>query len=469
MRNKIRQVAAMEVDLKKDIHYDLDIEAAVLGACLNESGAFGRVKHILQTEDFHSEVNRIIFDVINSLFTDGRHIDMLIIKNKIMSDGLNDKFPLPDNPGAYLMQLSRDVVSTAHLEEHALLLKQLHCKRELLCIQMEAGRGVGEEDPLDKAHDIQQRLNKIMSVNGIDDWKDMATVMLQLGKHMDKVKGLDIMGVRTGFHSLDLITSGFQETQLIIIGARPSVGKTAFVSGLAINVASAGVPLGIINLEMPAEQLGARLVSYYSDIDFWKFWRSKPGNHEEEMQMLQAMADVGNLPISISDKTNVTVSAIRTKAERQKKKFGIKLLIIDYLQLVEGEGKLTDSREREVAKMSRGLKLLAMDLKIPVVLLVQLNRDSEKTSEKKPRMANIRESGAIEQDADLVMLLHRDWKSGILQDKEGNSTERQATIIIEKHRNGECGELQIGFEPGTMKFYESATVPGPAVHTEKPF
>lgn len=437
------------------IHYDKDMESAVLGACLVESDAFSRIKGLVEPEHFYFSQNQAVFSVITEMWGDGISIDMLTVAVEIHKRGLDKDFS--DNVPYYLTCLTKDVVSSAHIEQHSMYIRQMFAERECIRIQMEAASG--EKTAVEKMYDIQEQIQKVLSVKGTDDWTDMATVMLKLGKHMDNVRGKDMLGITTGFPSLDKITSGLQPTQMVVIGARPSVGKTAFVAGLAVNAAQAGHSVGIINLEMPDVQIGSRLTSFYSDIEFWRIYRAKPRDQQQDEQIYQAMSDVANLPIWISDKTNVSGTDIRAKAVKLKKRAKLDLLIIDYLQLVEGEPRPNENREREVARLSRSLKLLAMDLKIPVLVLVQLNRESEKAGNKKPRMSNIRESGGIEQDADLVMLLHRDWKSGIMTNEHGESTETEADIIIEKNRNGPTLELKVGFAPDSMKFYEPTQGP----------
>lgn len=438
------------VNYKRHIHYDDMLERVVLGACLLEGDAFSRIYKLVEADHFYYPTNQVIMRTLQSMWSDGKAIDMVTLNLEIHLRGHQDQFTVA--PGFYIMQLTNEVVSTAHLEQHALYLRQLFAKRELLRIQMEAG--AGNDDTILKVIEIQEQLSKVLSVRSSDDWLDISTVMLRLNKHMDNVRGQDILGVPSGFPTLDKLTSGWLGSQLIVIGARPSVGKTAFASGLTVHAARCRKTVGVINLEMPDVQIGARLLSYDSDIEFWRIFRAKTNTQDQEDRLFNAIANLGNLPIFISGSTCATASEIRAKAIKLKKRVGLDLLVIDYLQLVEGEGKAGETREREVAKLSRALKMLSMELDIPVILLAQLNRDSEKSGNKVPRMANIRESGAIEQDADVLILLHRDWKSGIETDERGYSTERQATLIIEKNRNGECSKYQIGFNPDTMKFYE---------------
>lgn len=439
---------------RNHIHYDEMLERAVLGACLLEKDAFARIYKLVEPEHFYGQQNAMIMRTLTEMWADGKVIDLITVNLEIHQSGRHTKFF--DIPQLYIMQLTNEVVSTAHLEHHALYLREMFAKRELIRIQSEAG--AGNDDTLIKIIEMQEQLSRVLSVRSTDDWLDMSRVMLGLNKHMDDVRGKDILGVPTGFPTLDTITSGLIGTELVVIGARPSVGKTAFASGLIVNAARKGYTVGVINLEMPHTQVGARLLSYDSGIEFWRIFRAKKLEGEEQ-RLFEAIATMGTLPIYISQSTYATASEIRSKAIKLRNKAGLGMLVIDYLQLIEGEGKGNETREREVARLSRALKMLALELNIPVLLLVQLNRDSEKSPAKMPRMSNIRESGAIEQDADKVILLHRDWKSGVEIDEQGRSTENQATIIIEKNRNGDCTRLQVNFHPDTMKFYEGDLFP----------
>lgn len=272
---------------------------------------------------------------------------------------------------------------------------------------------------------------------------------------MDNVKDKDLIGVPTGFSRIDSITGGFIGSQLIILAARPSVGKSALLNAMVLNAAENNFKVGIISLEMPTLQMAARMGSVLSEIDFFKIFRNRIYDEQERDKVYHGLEKLANLPIKITDSTGVSVSDIRAKVAQLKQRNEIDILFIDYLQLVDGEGGNRNyNREQEVSKMSRGLKIMAMEYNIPVVVLAQLNRESEKATDKKPKLHHLRESGGIEQDADIVMLLHRDFKSGVLFDKDGNSTENEADLILAKTRNGETPEIKIGFNPSQMKFYD---------------
>lgn len=454
---------------EKYVHFNPDIEAAVLGVCLLEPDGFARISPILEPEHFHFTENQIVYSILKEIWADGQVVDLHTVTHQVYQNKLHDKFANHHNAAYYITRLTHDVVSGAHLERHALILRQLAIER--LLVQIHMGAASHDGDSVDRILAVQSQIQAALSVKGTDDWLDMSQMMIVLHKHMEHVKDKPLLGIETGFPSLDKILYGLQPGQLIVIGARPSVGKSAFIGGIAMHAGSQQNRVGIVSLEMPSDQLAARFMAIYSGIEFWRIHRSLFESSEQESTLHDAMARASVLPIYTSDKAQVTVSDIRSKAYKLKKRHGsLQLLIIDYLQLVETEERSgNETREREISKISRALKLMAMDLKIPVVLLCQLNRESDKSTTKKPKMTNLRESGAIEQDADVVLMLHRDWKAGILTDEMGNSTETQAHIIVEKNRNGETMEIPIAFDPEKIRFYEPEPVFGQQWADDKPF
>lgn len=435
-------------EFKKHIHFDTDIEDAVLGACLLEKMAFSRVFGILKKPVFYREGNQIVWESMAKMWAENLPIDILTVISFIVRSG-HEQLENWDT-SFFVARLTNSVVSSAHLEYHSLILRQLYAERELIRIKFSKD---DSDDVLDRAKRIQDEIQALFSIKTANDWQDMSTMLFSMYQHMDEVKGKEFIGVPTGFKRLDLITGGFVKTQLITIAARPGVGKSALISAISLNAASLGYKIGIISLEMPGMQVGARMSSIYSGIDFWKIFRNKL-NDEEGKSLYSYVQQMVDLPIRVSDKTQVSIYDIKSKASKLLVDGKLDLLIIDYLQLIEGTGEKSFSREQEVSKLTRGLKLMAMEYNIPVIILCQLNRESEKQVGKRPQLHNLRESGSIEQDSDGVILLHSDWKSGIQQDVEGNTTEFQANLIIAKWRNGETTEVKIGFDPPKMRFYD---------------
>lgn len=432
------------------IHYDIELESAILGACLIESNAFQRIKGLLEENHFYSDTNKMVFKSLKEMWETGLSIDLLTVNSFIYKKSYNKD--LPKYSPYYLTSITNAVTSSAHIETHAVFVRQLYVERLVMEIQASGGNG---GDGIAKIISIQEMISKALNLHGTDDWRDMSAVMVSLVSHMEKVKGKDILGWSTGFNRLDVLTAGLQPSQLIIIGARPGAGKTSFAESIALGTAKQGGKVGIISLEMPDEQLGARFSSIESDIPFFQIYRNKMDEVTFE-RFIDKANELSSLPIFISSKTNVNANDIRSKAYKLNQRGGLDMLIIDYLQLIESDTDTfkNETRERQVAQISRSMKLLSMELKIPVVILCQLNRGTESNKDSEPRMHNLRESGALEQDADLVLLLHRPILSGITKDKDGYDTSNDAWVIIDKNRNGATTRLKLGFNGVTMKYYD---------------
>lgn len=439
-------------DFKEFIHYDRQMENAVLGTIMLEKMAFEKVMTILTEECFYLDANKTVYACLKNMWELSLPIDLFtvaqfMIRNKDINNLNGDNVPY------YLTLLTNNVVSSAHLEYHSFLIRQLYAERELVKIKYGS---IGSGDIVERTKRMQDELLKLTQFKVTNDWKDMIDVAMELHQHMDNVKDKELIGVPTGFRKVDYITGGMCSGQLIVIAARPSVGKSALLNALVINAAKENFKVGIISLEMPNVQVGARMAAMVSEVEFYKIFRNKIYDEKERDIVYSHIEKLSNLPIKISDKTGVNISDIKAKVAQLVRKQQLDILFIDYLQLVDTESGNKYNREQEVAKMSRGLKLIAMEYKIPVVVLAQLNREAEK--DKKPKLHHLRESGAIEQDADMVMLLHRDWKIGILQNEQGESTEYEADLILAKTRNGETPEIKIGFIPSQMKFYDLDSV-----------
>lgn len=435
-------------------HYSLDAEAALLGALMLEKHVYHAIYSLrLSPEHFYSPIHAAIFAAIQEM--GGRDLDVITVTAAMvrMGNGM-----VEGKSAAYhTCNVQMAVTSTAHVAAHALIVKQYYLARVGFYGAKMAG--APGQDALDVAQQVNELMQKALSTNTEDDWMDASQVMLSLMQHREKVKGKDLLGISTGFRSLDRLTAGFQPGQVIFLGARPSVGKTAFAGSIALHAAQhSGKAVGIVSLEMPEEQMGARLASLYSGEEFNTIYRNRHREEKDEVRMAQHLSNMGSLPFYLSTKTNVSGTDIRYKTERLKRRIGdqdLGLLVIDYLQLLEGEpGNKNGTRENEISKLSRDIKKMAMDLAVPVLLLGQLNRESTKSVDKRPNMSQIRESGALEQDADIVMLLHRPWKSGILTNEAGESNEFEAEIILEKNRNGQTATIPIEFDGASMRFFE---------------
>lgn len=426
-----------------------DAEEALLGALLLEKDKLTEVMAILPTSEmFYKDANQHVYQSILNVKATGENVDSITVTQELKNMG-----KLEEVGGAYAVsKLTMDVVTSAHAETHARIIAAMFIKRETIRVCGEGTKEAYETgtDPIEVIQNIHDQLLSAAHVRATNDWKSMQQANVDLTKHMDEVKG-KTLGVTTGFAKLDKTNGGLPNGSLTVIGARPSVGKSALMGCMALAAGRQGCKVGIISLEMPTVGVYGRMVSSASGIGFKKI--NTNDLEDVQLQELSAYMDsLVNLPIYFSDTAKVNIRDIEAKAYKLKKKHGLGILFIDYIQLVEGIEK-RQVREQVVSQISRGLKTLAMVLDIPIVALAQLNRESEK-EKRKPRSSDFRESGALEQDADIVMLLHRDWRMGVLADEHGNSTEKEADLIIPKWRNGETLTVELHFEPETMTFSE---------------
>lgn len=435
--------------LKKNIDYDLLLEESILGICLMEPLAFGSVANILTEDCFYDLDHMDVFKVIRTLFTNGYPIDMITILRGLSNAGVMEI--RGNSVASFLVRLSSSVVTSAHLEYWAIMLRQLMVQRKMIAL---TSSGMQADDPLDAVAKMEGELKKIMDIRTTNDWVHISTTSLQLSTHMDDVKGKEV-GLTTGFSKIDLINGGFRPGQLIVLGARPGVGKSAIMGRIATRAANKGATVGIISLEMEGKDILGRITSAESHVDFYKIDRNELEDEYTRKSVFDAMSRLAILPIYFSDTAQVNMFDIRAKADKLKRTHGLNMLIIDYLQLIEPESDKKNNREQEVAKMSRGLKLLAMTLKIPIIILAQLNRQVSGSKDAKPQLHHLRESGAIEQDADIVMFLHRDYLcEGMQVNSVGASTESEADLLIRKWRNGATMDIKLGFEKEKMRFYD---------------
>lgn len=447
----------------KDIHYSTNFERAVLGICMLEAGAFGRLYGVLEKECFYHTGHQVVFDVMKGMYQNGGQIDSFTVIDQIIRvKGIADLEGY--YPDYFVLRLTNQVVNSFHLEYHSQIIKLMWMEREIINLT-HGGTGKLDGNVNQQIRTMQEKLHSLQTKAAEHDWVDMTQLMVDLYRHQDEMQKTGGVGKATGIRSLDKENGGFQNGQLVVIGARPSMGKSALIGGMAVDMSKLGSTIGIVSLEMSNTEIAARLAAYDTDTDFHVVYRGLYKDMDETHRLYSKIGNsTSTLPIYVSDKTKVNIPEIRAKAEKLKALHCLDCLMIDYLQLVSAVGgSYSKNRENEIAEMSRGCKIMAKELDIPVILLCQLNREvtKRKGQERYPQLSDLRESGAIEQDADVVMFLHRDFMAGFEIDEDGKSTERQADLVVRKWRNGRSNFIiPLDFDPPKMKFTERRVIGG---------
>jgi len=457
--NKFKDTEKL-VEIGKVQPQALEIEAAVLGACLIEQDAIGAVSDILEPESFYDQKHQIIFATIKNLAAENKPIDILTVTEQLKADKNLEKVGGP----FYIAELSQKILSSAHIEYHAKIIAGKALARKLISYtslirEMAFDEG---QDMAELMQTAEGRLFELSKQNLKKDFTQIDPVINEAYELLKIAANRDggLSGLSSGFTALDNITSGWQNSDLIIIAARPAMGKTAFVLSMCKNIAvNNKEPVAMFSLEMSNVQLVNRLITNVCEIkgDTIKSGKLAPF---EWSQLDYKIKDLYSAPLYIDDTPSLSVFELRTKARRLVREHQVKLIIIDYLQLMNASGMSYNSRQEEVSTISRSLKGLAKELNIPIIALSQLNRsvesrvgqDSNDINSKRPQLSDLRESGAIEQDADIVCFIHRWEYYKIYKDPQGNDTRGTAEIIIAKHRNGATGEVTLRFESNYAKF-----------------
>jgi len=447
----------------------LDLEEAVLGALMIEKDALTAVVDILKPEVFYKEAHQIIFSVIRTLFQRTEPTDILTVTAELRKQG-----NLEMVGGAYyITELTNRVASSANIEFHARIISQKFIQRELIKISSEI-INQAYEDTTDVFDLLDQAEKKLFDVTENNLKRGSETLSDLIKKSVDELKKKEsdpdgATGVKSGFHGLDQVTGGWQKSDLIIIAARPGMGKTAFALSCARNAAvDFRKPVALFSLEMSSVQLVNRLISAEAELDSNKLRRGKLERHEWQ-QLHHKIGRLSEAPIYIDDTPALSIFDLRAKTRRLKAQFDIELIIVDYLQLMRGtqENKM-GNREQEIGTISRSLKAIAKELQVPVIALSQLSRKvEERGGAKRPILSDLRESGSIEQDADLVLFLNRPEYHGLTQDETGQSTAGLAEVIIAKHRNGSLEDVKLNF---ISRFVKYVDLENPAMSPDlKPF
>ena len=431
----------------------LSLEEAVLGAIMLDKDALPVVLDILSKESFYTDAHQAIYTSMLKLFEKSHPVDLLTVTEELRKSGELEMIGGP----YYLVELTNRVASAANIEYHARIISQKHIQRELIKVSTNIIRDAYEDttDVIQLLDDAEQGLFNITQNHMNSGYESMGTLASKALKQIEEVsqKEEGLTGVPTGFTELDRLTSGWQPSDLIIVAARPGMGKTSFTLALARNAAmDFGKGVALFSLEMSNVQLVQRLISMEAEISGSKM-RSGQLEDYEWTQLNGVIEKMSEVPIFIDDTAGINIFELRAKCRRLKMQHDIQMVVIDYLQLMSGGGDNKGNREQEISMISRGLKSLAKELSVPVIALSQLSRAVEtRGGTKRPLLSDLRESGAIEQDADIVSFIYRPEYYGILEDEEGNSLKGTGEIIIAKHRNGALDTVKLRFTDKFAKF-----------------
>ena len=435
----------------------IDLEKVVLGALMVDSDAFSVVSEILKPDTFYEPRHQKIYEAIRNMNMEERPVDIMTLSNELTKMGEIDRVGGTE----YLMEISSQVASAAHIESHARILAQKYLQRQLIHYA-----GDIETQAYDQSVDVDELMQRAeadlftLSQNNMkQDYTQVAPVVkdaVQILQRAAANKG-GLTGIPTGYTGMDEMTSGWQPSDLVIIAGRPAMGKTSFALSIAKNVAvDYNVPVGFFSLEMSNVQLVNRLISNVCEISGKKILNGQlePSDWEKLDKRIGKLTEA---PIYVDDTPGLSVFELRTKARRLVRDKGVKIIMIDYLQLMNANGMKFGSRQEEVAKISQSLKGLAKELNVPVLALSQLSRNvegREGLEGKRPQLSDLRESGAIEQDADMVLFVHRPEYYHIFQDEKGNDLHGMAQIIIAKHRKGSTGDVLLNFRGEYTRFQD---------------
>ena len=450
---------------------DKELEEAVLGALMLEKDAYSNVCDMLKPDCFYTPVNRKIFEAIQMLGASNQPIDMLTVTEQLRHNGELDNVGGP----VFVSELTSRVASGAHVEYHARIVAQKYLARELITFAAEI-----EKKAFDEANDVddlmQEAEGKLFEISQRNVKKDVTQIDPVIGQAIEQMqvaanRTTGLSGLETGFHELDKLTSGWQNSDLIIIAARPAMGKTAFVLSMAKNMAvNYNTPVALFSLEMSNLQLVNRLVSNVCEIPGEKI-RSGQLSAVEWDQFMARVKNLYGAPLFVDDTPSLSIFELRTKARRLVREKGVKIIIIDYLQLMNASGMKFGSREQEVSMISRSLKQLAKELNIPVIALSQLNRSVESRGDgkegKRPQLSDLRESGAIEQDADIVCFIHRpEYYMKSATDGNDRDIRGLAEFIVAKHRSGKVDDIDMRFRADFARFENWKSNPGVTMATQ---
>lgn len=429
---------------------NLDAEKSLLGALLLDKEAINKIADITRPEDFYQHGHRLICEAAFSLHEKHEPIDLLSLSNKLGEMGVLENI----GGVAYLTSLVNSVPTSAHITSYAKIVQRKKMLRDLIdAAHHIIGLGYREEEDVENLLDEAEK--KLFSVSQRSMSKNFLGVGDTLDDAMVRITTQHDGGLRghsTGYLDLDNLLGGLQNSDLIILAARPSVGKTAFALNLAYNIAKKNIPVGVFSMEMSIDQVVDRFIALASGVSLWEMRTGKLSHDQDELlRVTMACDELKNFPLYIDDSSSPNILQMRTMARRLQAEHGLGLIIVDYLQLMSARRNY-DSPVQQVTEISRGLKGLAKELNIPIIALSQLSREVEKRDGHRPKLSDLRESGAIEQDSDLVAFIHREDKNKS-PDQIDPSKINKAELIIAKHRNGPTGEVKFVIDPSSLRFH----------------
>ena len=439
-------MAAEEALLKRVLHHIIEAEQSVIGCMILSREAITVAADMLQEEDFYNRQYGVVFQSIVELYDAGKSVDLVTLQNKLREKDV----PPEVSSLEFVRDLMLMVQTVTHISDYVRIVSEKATMRRLIkaCEEIAGSCYVGKEELGPILEDAEKSIFNIVQRRDTGDYTPIRQVVLSAMERIEKAsknKG-NVTGVATGFLDLDYKTAGMQPADLILVAARPSMGKTALVLNIAQYVAfKSDLPLAVFSLEMSREQLVNRLFSLESRVDSQHIRTGNLSDREWE-DLIDGAGVVGRSKLIIDDTPGISVPELRSKCRKFKLEHNIQMVIIDYLQLMSGSGR-TDSRQQEVSEISRALKALARELNVPVIALSQLSRAVEQRPDHRPMLSDLRESGAIEQDADVVMFIYRDDYYNKDSDKKG-----VAEIIIAKQRNGPIGTVELAWLPDYTKF-----------------
>lgn len=442
------------LDLGKLPPQALDLEESVLGALMLEKDALTNVIDILKPENFYKDANKEIYQSIIDLFNESEPIDLLTVTSQLKKNGKLEYV----GGSFYVTQLTTRVNSASNIEYHARIILEQSIKRQLIEVSGEVQKEAYEDttDVFDLLDNTEQSLFDISESHIRKNYSQVKGLMKEAIDELQakKTRKDGITGVPSGFIDLDNITSGWQPSDLVIIAGRPSMGKTAFVLSMMRNASiDHEMPIALFSLEMSSLQIVNRLISSEAELDSDKIKKGNLKDYEWQ-QLLHKTDQLNNAKIFIDDTPALSILELRAKSRRLKSQHDIQCIIVDYLQLMSGEyGKSSGNREQEIASISRSLKAIAKELNVPVLALSQLSRAVEtRGGDKRPVLSDLRESGSIEQDADMVLFIYRADRYDITEDEDGNLTAGVAELLLRKNRNGPTGKVKLKFIERFAKF-----------------